>query len=203
MKTLNRLTAILATSVLLAACSNEPSDTTNAEPAMKEHGGINAEEHAGEKAAGNMPSHTAIALLAPTTGNTAKGKVVLAEHKDGVKLQITLSGLTPGKHGFHVHANGDCSSGDGKSAGGHYNPNDNQHGAPDSSSRHVGDLGNVTADAQGNVNETRTDKTMKLSGFLSVVGKAFIVHGGADDLSSQPSGAAGPRVACGVIQSPQ
>lgn len=141
----------------------------------------------------------ATAKLGPTSGNIANGTVTLVQKRDGVELDISLAGLTPGAHGFHVHANGDCSSGDGKSAGGHYNPTGAAHGAPDAANRHIGDLGNVTADAQGNVSVKQFDKALSLSGENSIIGKAFIVHGGTDDLSSQPSGAAGPRVACGVI----
>ena len=126
--------------------------------------------------------------------------MALEETGQGVRIVAYLSGLTPGDHGFHIHAKGDCSSGDGKSAGGHFNPHIVRHGAPDSAERHVGDLGNVTAGANGNATYDRVDAVVSFEGANRILGKGIIIHAGADDLSSQPTGAAGARVACGVIE---
>src|SRR5437016_1771719 len=90
-------------------------------------------------------------------------------------------------------------SSDGNSAGGHFNPMHTQHGAPDASERHAGDLGNIEADASGKAHLEWSDKVMKLSGADSIVGHAVIVHEKADDLKTQPTGNAGGRLACGVI----
>ncbi|MFP4071997.1 MAG: superoxide dismutase family protein, partial [Desulfovibrionales bacterium] len=108
-------------------------------------------------------------------------------------------GLTPGKHGFHIHEYGDCSASDATSAGGHYNPTDMPHAGPDAAKRHVGDLGNVTADDSGRVSENFLDPVISLNGPHSLVGLSVVVHEGADDFTSQPSGDAGPRVGCGVV----
>ncbi len=116
-----------------------------------------------------------------------------------MKVVADVTGLTPGKHGFHVHEFGDCSSPDGNSAGGHFNPTHKQHGAPDAVERHEGDLGNVVADSSGKAHLEWKDKVMKLSGPDSIIGRSMIVHVQEDDLKTQPTGNSGGRVACGVI----
>jgi Cu-Zn family superoxide dismutase len=110
--------------------------------------------------------------------------------------------LEPGPHGFHVHEFGDCSAPDGSSAGGHFAPLGSPHGPPDAGQgeRHIGDLGNIVANADGVVEQELADSVIRLDGENSIVGKAIIVHAGADDFTTQPSGAAGERVACGVIE---
>jgi Cu-Zn family superoxide dismutase len=114
-----------------------------------------------------------------------------------------ISGLTPGKHGFHVHEKGDCSAPDGASAGGHFNPTHQNHGAPSSPHRHAGDLGNITADKKGNAKFNFRDKVIRLSGEDSIMGKSLILHADPDDMKTQPTGNSGKRVACGVIESMQ
>lgn len=143
---------------------------------------------------------TANSTLNATTGHSATGTVTFTEQGKGVLISATFSGLTPGPHGFHIHAKGDCSSGDGKSAGGHFNPKGVDHGGPEADVRHIGDLGNIIADADGNASYNRLDSVVSLSGENSIVGKGMIVHAEEDDLTSQPTGAAGARVACGVIK---
>jgi Cu-Zn family superoxide dismutase len=112
---------------------------------------------------------------------------------------VHIEGLTPGEHGAHVHEFGDCSSPDGTSAGGHFNPFDQPHGGRDSAHRHVGDLGNVTAADSGVADADFADSVIALQGEASIIGRGMIVHAGRDDLTSQPSGAAGARIACGVV----
>jgi superoxide dismutase, Cu-Zn family len=141
----------------------------------------------------------AIAVLHPTTGNNVAGTVTFTTSGDAVKVVADITGLTPGKHGFHIHEFGDCSDPKAASAGGHFNPAHKQHGAPDASERHAGDLGNIEADASGKAHLELTDQVMKLSGADSIVGHAMIVHEKADDLKTQPTGDAGGRLACGVI----
>lgn len=142
----------------------------------------------------------AVANLSPTQGNNVSGKVTFTKVDDGIKIVADLKGLSEGKHGFHVHEKGDCSAPDGTSAGGHFNPENKPHGAPDDSARHVGDMGNIEAGSDGNAHYERVDHLMSFSGSHSIIGKAVIVHQKADDLKSQPTGAAGARVACGVIE---
>jgi Cu-Zn family superoxide dismutase len=141
----------------------------------------------------------AIAVLHPTAGNNVTGLVTFTKSGYEVKVVADVTGLTPGKHGFHIHEFGDCSSSDGNSAGGHFNPTHKQHGAPDASDRHAGDLGNIEADASGKAHLEWSDTVMKLSGADSIVGHAVIVHEKVDDLKTQPTGNAGGRLACGVI----
>jgi superoxide dismutase, Cu-Zn family len=155
---------------------------------------------------GLIPSSTvagettkAIAVLHATSGSNVAGTVTFTAAGDEVKVVADITGLTPGKHGFHIHEFGDCSAPDAKSAGGHFNPTNHQHGAPDATDRHAGDLGNIEADASGKAHLEMSDKVMKLNGSDSIVGHAVIVHEKADDLKTQPTGDAGGRVACGVI----
>ena len=143
--------------------------------------------------------NNAICVLHPTEGNDVKGIVTFTNTDAGVKVVADLEGLTPGKHGFHVHQYGDCSAPDGTSAGGHFNPDNKDHGGPNDVDRHVGDLGNITAGDDGKAHLELIDKVISLNGPHSIIGRAIVVHQGEDDLTSQPSGNAGARVACGVI----
>lgn len=146
------------------------------------------------------PARVAVAELSPTQGNNVRGVVRFTETARGIKVTADLTGLTPGKHGFHVHDKGDCSAPDATSAGAHFNPTGAAHGGPEQADRHVGDLGNITADANGRARYERVEKHMTFDGAKSVIGRAVIVHANPDDLTSQPAGNAGARVACGVIQ---
>lgn len=141
----------------------------------------------------------AIAVLSPTANSKVSGTVTFTKSSDGVKVVADITGLAPGKHGFHVHEFGDCSAPDATSAGSHFNPTKHQHGAPEASDRHAGDLGNIEADASGKAHLELTDKAMQLSGTDGIIGHAVIVHEKADDLKTQPTGDAGGRLACGVI----
>ena len=141
----------------------------------------------------------AVAVIHPTEGNETRGLVTFTQTDAGVQVVASFTGLSAGDHGFHIHQYGDCSAPDGTSAGGHYNPESKQHGGPDSADRHVGDLGNVTADDAGNAALDRVDMHLSLNGPNSIVGRGIIIHAGTDDLMSQPTGAAGARLGCGVI----
>jgi Cu-Zn family superoxide dismutase len=141
----------------------------------------------------------AIAVLHPASGSQVMGTVTFTKMDDGVQVVADVTGLTPGKHGFHIHEFGDCSTPDATSAGGHFNPTHKPHGAPDAAERHVGDLGNLEADASGKAHLEWKDKMLKFTGENSVLGHAVIVHEKEDDLKSQPVGNAGGRLACGVI----
>ena len=141
----------------------------------------------------------AIAVLHPTKGSSVEGTVTFTRSGDGVKIVADVTGLTPGKHGFHIHEFGDCSSPDGKAAGGHFNPTNSPHAGPDVMPRHEGDMGNLEADSSGKAHLESTDNMMMMSGDKSIIGRGVIVHEKEDDLKSQPVGNAGGRVACGVI----
>jgi Cu-Zn family superoxide dismutase len=144
---------------------------------------------------------SASAILNPTSGSTANGTVMFVQKADGsVDVTAHLTGVPPGIHGFHVHDKGDCGD-NGNAAGGHFNPMATAHGAPNLDPHHAGDFGNVTANAQGVVDtKFNTHSITVAPGPMSVVGHAVILHANPDDLVTQPSGNAGPRIACGVVQ---
>jgi len=144
---------------------------------------------------------SATTTLESTKGNTAGGKVDFRQKGDKVLVTATLSGLSPGQHGFHIHEKGDCSSGDGMSAGGHFNPTTKPHGAPTAPDHHTGDMPMVVADAAGNATLRAELDAMTIgSGATDIVGKSVIVHKDPDDYKTQPTGNSGARVACGVIK---
>jgi Cu-Zn family superoxide dismutase len=147
---------------------------------------------------GSRPA--ALATLAPTSGQTAAGTVKLTQVADGgVDVQVDLTGVPAGVHGFHVHDKGDCGD-NGNAAGGHFNPATTEHGAPDMPPHHAGDFGNVTANAAGEVHTRFTTHSVTVeAGANSAVGHAIILHANPDDLKTQPTGNAGARIACGVV----
>jgi Cu-Zn family superoxide dismutase len=156
-----------------------------------------AAQHDMQKMAGRAAK--AIAVVYPAKDKTVKGVITFTQMEKGVKVVAHLEGLTPGKHGFHVHEFGDCSAPDATSAGGHFNPTQMAHGAPTDATRHSGDLGNIVADDKGVADLEWLDPMMQLSGPQSIIGRAVIVHAREDDLKTQPTGNAGAREACGVI----
>jgi len=141
----------------------------------------------------------AVAVLNPTQGSIAQGTIYFSRATDGVRLDGEITGLKPGRHGFHIHERGDCSAPDAASAGGHFNPTGMPHAAPYEVKRHMGDLGNIVADASGIAKFSQVDHAAKLEGPNSIIGHAVIIHADPDDFKTQPAGNAGKRVACGVI----
>jgi len=141
----------------------------------------------------------AICVLHPTEGDSVHGTVTFTKTDEGIKIEADVHGLTPGKHGFHIHQWGNVSSLDGKSAGGHFNPDNKKHGGPHDAERHVGDFGNLEADESGHATLTMIDTVISFHGTHNIIGRGIIVHAGEDDLTSQPTGDAGARVAYGVI----
>lgn len=155
-------------------------------------------------AAGTRAAHQAdhaIAVVHSAANQNVHGVVKFASVRGGVRITAELHGLKPdSRHGFHIHEYGDCSAADFSSAGGHYNPQQQAHGAPGSRAHHAGDLGNVKADANGDAQLDLTVHGISIDGRRDpILGRAIIVHAQADDLKSQPSGDAGARIGCGVI----
>ena len=152
--------------------------------------------------AGYSSGPSATAKLEPTRGNTAAGTVTFVQWGEVVKVSGSISGLKPGaEHGFHVHEKGDCSSGDGLSAGGHFNPGGKPHGHHGMGEHHTGDLPSLKADASGVAAIHFESRTVRVgSSANDIVGKGLIVHRDPDDYKTQPTGNSGPRVACGVIR---
>jgi Cu-Zn family superoxide dismutase len=144
---------------------------------------------------------TAIAMLAPTEGNTASGVVEFRQDGDTMQINIRIEGLEPNAvHGLHIHEIGDCRAPDASSAGEHFNPQGSRHGGPQDNLRHAGDLGNVNSDADGSAQSEIEVSDISLgTGTNSIIGRSVIVSAQADDLVSQPSGNTGARIACGLI----
>jgi Cu-Zn family superoxide dismutase len=145
------------------------------------------------------PVTKAVAVLAPLGSSGVSGTVTFTKVEGGVKVSAKVAGLKAGDHGFHVHEFGDCSAGDGSSAGGHFNPTGEPHAGPHDARRHTGDMGNVTAGADGAATIEYVDPRASFEGTNSILGRGVIVHAAADDLKTQPTGNAGGRLACGVI----
>ena len=143
----------------------------------------------------------AVANLAPTTGSKVSGTLNFVQSGDRVMVRGEIRGLKPNaEHGFHVHEKGDCSSGDGMSTGGHFNPTGRAHGNHGRGEHHTGDLPAVKANASGVATVNFESRTIRVgSGITDVLGKGLIVHRDPDDYKTQPTGNAGPRVACAVI----
>ncbi|ADV47533.1 superoxide dismutase copper/zinc binding protein [Cellulophaga algicola DSM 14237] len=152
-----------------------------------------------------MDEKTMTISLEPKSDSKVKGEVTFTEKDGEVMMVATLAGLSEGEHAIHIHETADCSSADGKSAGGHWNPTFQQHGKwGDEAGYHRGDIGNFMADADGNAKvEFSTDEWCIDcdDDTKNIIGKGVIVHQGVDDFTSQPSGDAGARVSCaGIIQ---
>lgn len=178
--------------VLVNACTNSPRQN-------QDQGSLSNEELTQTVVEHEVAPDKAICVLHPTDGNNVSGTVTFTREGENVKIVADIEGLTPGKHGFHIHEFGDCSASDGTSAGGHFNPDNTKHGAPDDEIRHVGDLGNVEAGEDGKAHLEITDAMVSMQGDHSIIGRAVVIHAGEDDFTSQPTGAAGSRLACGVI----
>lgn len=173
--------AVLLSAIGLAAGVAENNQSKRQEGATKAHVPIPKQ---------------AVVVLRPTKGNSVTGTILLRQEKGNVRLKGMVRGLKPGKHGFHIHEFGDLRADDGKSAGGHFNPKGHKHGGPQDEESHAGDLGNIEANSQG---IAKVDKVAKGLPLHFAIGRSIVVHAGADDLESQPSGDAGARVAVGVI----
>ena len=161
-----------------------PSPAAPAAPAAKGPGG---------------PVTRAVALLHPAKDGKVEGTLTFAKAAAGLKVTGRITGLPPGTHGFHIHEFGDCTAADFSSAGGHYNPTGHQHAGPTEARRHMGDMGNIEAGADGTASVDYTDARLRLEGAHGILGRGVIVHANPDDLKTQPTGNAGGRVACGVI----
>jgi len=144
----------------------------------------------------------ATASLQPTKGNKTFGEATFEQVGNKVRVVVYVQGLKPGaEHGLHIHEVGDCSSGDGESAKGHFNPQGKPHGAPGSGERHAGDLPALKAEKSGRAKvDAELDIITITPGPTSIAGRAVVVHADPDDYKTQPGGNSGARLACGVIR---
>ncbi len=149
------------------------------------------------------PASAARAVIEPKSGSQVSGVATFQVNADGtVSLELHLHGLPPGVHAVHIHEFGDCSAEDAASAGGHWNPTGAPHGRWGAEAFHLGDIGNVEADAEGHASLTLTTDLWSIgTGEANdIADRALVVHEKADDFTSQPTGAAGGRIGCGVIE---
>lgn len=172
MKTVSAIVTVAATAVLLAACQSVPVEPLRA-----------------------------TAQLKPTKGNKTIGEATFEQVGDKVRVVIFVQGLKPGQeHGLHIHEAGDCSSGDGMSTKGHFNPYGKPHAHSGTPERHAGDLPPLKANKRGRGNvQVDLDVISLKSGPANIIGRGLIVHADPDDYKTQPTGNAGARIACGVI----
>jgi superoxide dismutase, Cu-Zn family len=155
---------------------------------------------------GGAVTKTAVATLQAKSASTVGGTATFTQSGNGeVKLSLTLTGAPVGERAVHIHEFGNCSAADGSSAGSHWNPATQNHGhLGTETAHHAGDIGNVTVAADGTASLTLTTSEWSVGegdgGTTDVVGKAVVVHNGTDDYLSQPTGDAGIRIGCGVIE---
>ena len=144
----------------------------------------------------------ATAALQPTKGSKAFGEATFEQVGDKVRVIVFAQGFKPdAEHGFHIHEAGDCGSGDGMSAKGHFNPHGKPHGDPKSAERHAGDLPSLKAGKDGRARIDATVDAISIGqGAGNIVGRGLIIHADPDDYKTQPTGNAGARIACGVIK---
>ncbi|AZQ44149.1 superoxide dismutase family protein [Nonlabens ponticola] len=198
MKKLNIALLALALTLSIASCKEnkeeENMDSNNTDMEMEDSS--NEDENMDEPKTVNVP-------MGSKSGSDVTGSIIFTEKGDEVEMVVELVGLEEGSHAIHLHQNGDCSADDASSAGGHWNPTSEDHGSWGDNQHHKGDIGNLQADAEGNASLVfSTDKWCIGCDDenKNIVGKGVIVHAKADDFTSQPSGAAGARVACGVVE---
>ncbi|WP_289040398.1 superoxide dismutase family protein [uncultured Zobellia sp.] len=170
-------------------------------------GGMNSSIESMEDSVSRMEKEdmgeTLTVMMTSKNNSNMNGEITFVQNGDKVEMTAKFSGLEKGSHAIHLHENADCSSDDGKSAGGHWNPTDEPHGKwGEDKGFHKGDIGNFTADADGNATvEFSTDKWCIgcNDDAKNIIGRSVIVHKGKDDFTSQPSGDAGSRIGCAGI----
>ncbi len=192
----NIIYTIVLSSALCIACAHKETDQPLANNTINEH----TAHRVIAKPVEDQGPFSAQATIKSAKNQKARGVIHFMQSGDKVKLEVMLEGLKPGPHGFHIHERGNCSAPDFTSAGGHFNPTHKAHGGAEALEKHSGDMGNVIADAKGKVKLTFVLSGITIGGAEGILGKSVIVHENADDFKTQPTGNAGGRVACGVIE---
>jgi superoxide dismutase, Cu-Zn family len=176
-----------AMSLLLAACAGNQTAETD-------------RSRVGEQ---QQTAETAKAEMKTPEGKTIGTLTVTADPGGGARIEGKLTGLPPGTRAFHIHETGSCEPPKFESAGGHFNPAGKKHGELNPDGKHAGDLGNIQVDQDGSVEIMRVAEAVTMgegqNSLFKPGGTAVVVHAGADDLKTDPSGAAGGRIACGVV----
>jgi len=150
----------------------------------------------------SMPTRvvSAVAIISGSTPEGITGTIRFIRLKKGVRITGEIYGLTPGKHGFHIHETGACDRPDFTTAGPHFNPDAHKHGDMTTDMSHAGDYGNIVANDYGVAKFSFVDKNASFKGKYSIIGRSVIVHEKEDDLKTDPSGNSGARIGCGIIQ---
>ncbi|MBN8208986.1 superoxide dismutase family protein [Bacillus sp. NTK071] len=198
MKRWTILFAFLSVFLVLTACGTTSNEEGSS--GSENNGTTNNGE---EKQQGEETSETITVNMMNQDGEEV-GTAELMQQDSGTMIQLDVTNLPEGTHGFHIHETGSCEAPDFKSAGGHFNPSDASHGTMSEDGPHAGDMENLEVSADGTVqkeimNEKVTLEKGKDNSLLKESGTALVIHAGEDDNSSQPSGDAGDRIACGVI----
>ncbi len=147
----------------------------------------------------DLPS--VVVIMKSKSQSKANGTIALTETDSGLRLKGTIKGLDANSgHALHFHEKGSCKGDGAKGAGGHFNPDNEKHGALSDKKHHAGDLGNYFSNSDGEIKVDKTFSHLKLTeGDKAVINRSMVLHAKKDDFTSQPSGAAGKRIACGVV----
>jgi Cu-Zn family superoxide dismutase len=193
--------------LLLPACEWATQPTTITRGPAQQH---SADSHAASVPeasveAAEEPSVEAKRIDIMDSKGAKAGTAVLSQAAEGVKLQVEVSGLPPGKHGIHIHQIGVCTAPDFKTAGEHFNPEGKKHGFENPEGYHAGDLPNLEIGSDGKGKAEFIDKKVtlqkdKANSLVKPGGTSLVIHETADDYKTDPAGASGGRIACGVIQ---
>jgi Cu-Zn family superoxide dismutase len=159
-------------------------------------------DESGPAAAGGREVKKALAWINPVGEHEFQGSAIFIKTGDQIELQVSVDPGPPGEHAVHIHEHGDCSAADGTSAGGHWNPTGEAHGKWGVAPFHLGDIGNITIDEDGTGSLSLTTDLWSMGTGMDndILDRAVIVHADADDFETQPTGAAGDRIGCGVIR---
>jgi superoxide dismutase, Cu-Zn family len=191
-----RTTSICAALLLAAACAADD----NAEVSdVQTEDTLTDQTRTAAPAQENL---SATAQLLDAQGQQV-GTATLEEGEGGVRIDLDLTGLPAGTHGFHIHQTGECTPPDFSSAGGHFNPTNAQHGLENPQGPHAGDMQNFDVNDDGSARFATDNDRVTLSpgtnSLLDTDGSALVIHAVADDNVTDPSGNSGDRIACGVI----
>lgn len=205
MKILRSYLSVIGLSLLFLSCGPSSEDKREI---MEDTGEMNESDKdiTEERMDRETVEEMAFADISSASGSSLTGKATFTSvGNEQVQFELNVENATPGSHAVHIHEKGDCSASDAKSAGGHWNPTNEKHGKRGNPPFHKGDIGNMEVgdDGKGSMSMTISGWCIGGESTCNIIDKAVIIHAGADDFTSQPSGAAGDRVGCGVIKNQQ